>query len=251
MTVIPAMDIIDGCCVRLSMGDYASKRVYGENPVAMAKMIEESGLKRLHLVDLDGAKAGHVVNQKVLEEIAEQTSLIVDVGGGLKSEQDFATVFSSGAAMATVGSLAAVDRELTLRLLAAYGSGRLILGADCKEGMIAVSGWLETTALPLEEFIRSYLREGFTTVISTDIARDGMLSGPATQLYARLIATMKAEGLPLNLIASGGIRGLDDLDELDKAGLSGAIVGKALYEGAVSAMDLFNWQKSKETSYVG
>jgi len=251
MMVIPAMDLIDGCCVRLSKGDYASKRVYSVDPVAIAKELEAAGLHYLHLVDLDGAKAGHVVNHRVLERIASGTSLLVDVGGGLKTAQDFALVFACGAAKATVGSLAATDRDTTLDLLAKWGPERLSLGADCKEGMIAVSGWQTTTSLQLHEFTRGYLRAGFKTVISTDISRDGMLSGAATRMYQDLTARMQEDGLVLELVASGGVRNLADLDELAAAGLWGAIVGKALYEGAVTATDLADWQARQEVKYVG
>ncbi len=251
MIVIPAMDLIDGCCVRLSKGDYTSKRVYSEDPVAIAKELEAAGLRYLHLVDLDGAKAGHVVNHRVLERITGATSLLVDVGGGLKTPEDFALVFACGAARATVGSLAATDRDTTLDLLEQWGPERLSLGADCKDGLIAVSGWQTTTSLQLHEFTRDYLRAGFKTVISTDIARDGMLSGAATRMYQDLAARMREDGLSLELVASGGVRSLADLDELAAAGLWGAIVGKALYEGAVTAAGLADWQARQEVKHVG
>ena len=246
MIAIAAMDIIDGSCVRLCKGDYASKRVYGMDPVQMAKNMESSGLKRLHLVDLDGAKTGHVVNHGILKRIAQETGLVVDVGGGLKSEDDFSTVFDNGAAMATVGSLAAKDRHTAVRLLRKWGPDRLLLGADCRDGLIAVSGWTQNTSLPLHDFVKEYVREGFTSVVSTDIARDGMLSGPAVAMYRELLAVLAEAGWFPSLIASGGVRNLGDLDELAKVGLSGAIVGKALYEGSVTAASLASWQAAQE-----
>lgn len=243
---IPAMDIIDGACVRLRMGDYTSKHVYHTEPLEMAKAFVDAGLGRLHLVDLDGAKAGHTVNLKVLESIATHTDLIVDVGGGLQSPQDFASVFSAGAWMATVGSIAAKDRETTLSILATWGAKRLILGADCKDGMIAVSGWTAITSLHVLEFILSYLREGFSQVVSTDIGRDGMLNGPAVELYRDLLLLAQSHSLKMDLIASGGIRSISDLDVLRDMGLSGAIVGKALYEGLIDPKELSTWQSGVE-----
>lgn len=245
MIAIAAMDIIDGACVRLSKGDYDTKRVYGGDPLEMARSIESSGVKYLHLVDLDGVKAGHVVNHQVLRRIAQGTSLIIDTGGGLKSAADFELVFAQGASQATVGSLAATDRQTTLRLLEKWGD-RLILGADCRDGMIAVSGWSHTTELSVEGFVREYLQAGFKRVVSTDIARDGMLSGPAIGLYRQLLASLAKDGLHPELVASGGIRNLEDLDGLAQAGLYGAIVGKAMYEGALSATDLARWQAAQE-----
>ncbi len=242
MVIIPAMDIIDGHYVRLKMGDYTKKEVYGEDPLAMAKKIADAGLKRLHLVDLDGAKAKHIVNLIVLEKIARHTPLIIDVGGGLQSKQDFSDVFSAGASMATVGSLAAKQRNLTVELLRYWGPDKLILGADCREGMIAVGGWEQTTDLPLFDFVASYLKEGFTKVISTDISRDGMLNGPSIELYVELMQAMEDKGYKMELIASGGVRSIEDLDKLHSEKLSGAIIGKALYEGLVTVTDLVAWQ---------
>ncbi|MDD2297156.1 MAG: 1-(5-phosphoribosyl)-5-[(5-phosphoribosylamino)methylideneamino] imidazole-4-carboxamide isomerase [Sphaerochaetaceae bacterium] len=242
MVIIPAMDIIDGRCVRLRMGDYSQKTIYGEDPLTMAKKFSDAGLQRLHMVDLDGAKAKHTVNLKVLEQVAHNTPLIIDVGGGLQSKQDFANVFSAGASMATVGSLAAEKQDLTLELLSYWGPDKLILGADCRHGMIAVSGWQQTTTLSLFDFVAFYLEKGFKKVISTDISRDGMLNGPATALYGELMQVMQAKGFALELIASGGVRSLADLDELDQAGLAGAIIGKALYEGVIEIPALAAWQ---------
>lgn len=245
MVAIPAMDIIDGSCVRLRMGDYASKQVYGTDPTEMAKMFADTGLSRLHLVDLDGAKAGRVRNLKVLERIAGETDLVIDVGGGLQSRQDFDAVFSAGAAMATVGSLAARDRELTLSLLQTFGPKRLVLGADCREGKIAVSGWETTTDLAVNDFVATYLAAGFRTVVSTDISRDGMMNGPSVELYEALLDDMAIRGLSMELVASGGIRSLTDLDILAEKGLSGAIIGKAMYEGAIEPKALAAWQASQ------
>lgn len=242
MFVAAAMDVMDGSCVRLTKGDYASKRTYASDPVEIARYFADSGLKRLHFVDLDGAKAGHVVNYRILERIAVHTPLFIDVGGGLQSEKDFETVFGCGAHQATIGSLAVHNRLLTLQLLKKWGAQKLILGADCKEGYIAVSGWTETTAVTVADFIASYLREGFYTVISTEISRDGMLCGPATALYESLLDEMKKQQVMMELIASGGIRSLDDLNILSTIGLGGAIVGKALYEGAIKAEQLAGWE---------
>lgn len=242
MVIIPAMDIIDGQYVRLKMGDYTKKEVYGEDPLEMAKKIEDAGLKRLHLVDLDGAKARHIVNVKVLEKIARHTSLVIDVGGGLQSKQDFVDVFSAGASMGTVGSLAAKQRDLTLELFQYWGPDKLILGADCRNGLIAVGGWEHTTDLSLFDFVASYLQEGFTKVISTDISRDGMLNGPSIELYVELMQAMEDKGYKMELIASGGVRSIEDLDKLHSEKLSGAIIGKALYEGLVTVTDLVAWQ---------
>ncbi|NLA93108.1 MAG: 1-(5-phosphoribosyl)-5-[(5-phosphoribosylamino)methylideneamino]imidazole-4-carboxamide isomerase [Spirochaetales bacterium] len=241
MEIIPAIDIIDGKYVRLTRGDYEQKKVYGNDPLTMAKEIADAGIKRLHLVDLDGAKAKKVVNLKVLEEIAQNTALIIDVGGGLQSKQDFSDVFNAGAHMATVGSLAARDRDLTLELLAIYGGEKLILGADSLDGMIAVSGWQESTSFPLFDFITTYLEAGFLKVIATDISRDGMLSGSALELYRDLLERVEELGLTINLIASGGVNSLEDISELKEAGLSGAIIGKALYEGIVTLEELAQW----------
>ncbi len=241
MEIIPAIDIIDGKYVRLTRGDYEQKKVYGNDPLTMAKQIADAGIKRLHLVDLDGAKAKRVVNLNVLEKIAQNTPLVIDVGGGLQSKQDFSDVFNAGAHMATVGSLAAQDRQLTLELLSTYGGEKLILGADSLDGMIAVSGWQESTAFPLFDFVTAYLEAGFLKVIATDISRDGMLTGSALELYRTLLERVAELGLTINLIASGGVNSLEELGELKEAGLSGAIIGKALYEGVFTLEELAQW----------
>lgn len=251
MIAIPAMDIIDGACVRLRMGDYATKQIYASDPVEVARQFAAEGLRRLHLVDLDGARAKRVVNLDVLKRIVSAVDLVIDVGGGLHTKDDFEAVFCAGAAMATVGSLAARNRNLTLELLEIWGPRRLILGADCRDGMIAVSGWESTTDLPIVDFVADYLRQGFTQVISTDISKDGMMNGPAISLYRTITDEMDERGYPLELIASGGVSSLEDLDRLSQARLSGAIIGKALYEGAITAQELSAWQQKEEARHAG
>lgn len=234
MEIIPAIDIIDGKCVRLTQGDYAQKKVYNENPLEVAKEFEDSGLTRLHLVDLDGAKAGSVKNWKVLEAIAGKTSMIIDFGGGIKTEQDVDIVLNSGAALATVGSIAVKNEALLLEWMRNYGAEKFLLGADVKDEKIAISGWLENTDLDVVEFIRKYQNSGITQVFCTDVSKDGLLQGPATDLYKKILEAIP--GLPL--IASGGVSSIDDLDQLQAAGCSGAIVGKAIYEGRISLNEL-------------
>lgn len=232
--IIPAVDLIDGKCVRLSQGDYKRKTVYNEDPLEVAKMFEASGINRLHLVDLDGAKAKHIVNYKVLEKIAAKTNLVIDFGGGLKSDKDLEIAFESGAAMVTGGSIAVKEKETFLLWLEKYGSDKIILGADAKDGNIAVSGWQERTELPVIDFIAGFHSEGIVKVISTDISRDGMLSGPSYELYAEIL-----EKLPdVEIIASGGISSMDDILKLDEMGVPGVITGKAIYEGKISLKDI-------------
>lgn len=226
--LIPAIDIIEGKCVRLTQGDYAQKKEYGD-PLEMAKLFEDHGMKRLHLVDLDGAREQRVVNFKILEQIASRTSLLIDAGGGLRSNEDLHIVFESGASMVTGGSIAVKDRELFLEWLKLYGAERIILGADFRDGKVAVSGWHEATALDLKEFIADYRSEGIEMVICTDIDKDGMLEGPSLDTYKEL----KAEDGELHLIASGGISRMKDIEILDEAGIDGVIFGKAIYEGKI------------------
>jgi phosphoribosylformimino-5-aminoimidazole carboxamide ribotide isomerase len=228
--IIPAIDIIDGKCVRLSQGDYQQKTIYNENPLEVAKMFEAAGLKRLHLVDLDGAKAHHIVNQKVLENIASNTQLIIDFGGGLKSDEDLKIAFESGASMVTGGSIAVKSPEIFLRWIEKFGAEKIILGADAKNEMIAVAGWQEVSELSILDFIESYTIKGIRKVISTDIARDGMLSGPSIDLYKKIMAKFPT----LELIASGGIATMKDIYELDEMGVPGVITGKAIYENRIS-----------------
>ena len=234
MRIIPAIDIIDGKCVRLSQGDYNQKTVYNENPLEVAKQFEDAGLKYLHLVDLDGAKAKKVVNWKVLESIVSNTSLQVDFGGGLRTTEDVQAVFDSGAKQITAGSIAVNDRETVLRWISEFDSEQIILGADAKNGRIATHGWLDDSGLDVIEFISDYQKEGIEYVVCTDIAKDGMLEGPSIELYKQILAANKG----LKLIASGGVSSINDLKELKTIGCDAAIVGKAIYEAKFSLKEL-------------
>lgn len=234
ITIIPAIDLIDAKCVRLSQGDYNQKTIYNENPLEVAKMFEDAGITRLHLVDLDGAKAKHIVNYKVLETISSKTSLVIDFGGGLKSDEDLRIAFESGAQMVTGGSIAVKDRETFLHWIETYGADKIILGADAKDKMIAVSGWQEVSELPIIDFIESYTTHGIKKVISTDIARDGMLTGPSIDLYKEIMERFSQ----LELIASGGIATMKDIYELDEMGVPGVITGKAIYENRISLKEI-------------
>ena len=234
ITIIPAIDLIDAKCVRLSQGDYNQKTVYNENPLEVAKMFEDAGITRLHLVDLDGAKAKHIVNHKVLETIATRTNLVIDFGGGLKSDEDLRIAFDSGAQMVTGGSIAVKDRETFLHWIETYGAEKIILGADAKDKKIAVSGWQEVSELSILDFIESYTSRGIQKVISTDIARDGMLIGPSIELYKEIMEKF----LELGLIASGGIATMKDIYELDEMGIPGVITGKAIYEGRIKLAEI-------------
>ena len=229
MEIIPAIDLIDGKCVRLMQGDYSQKKVYNENPLEVAKSFEAAGIRRLHLVDLDGAKAQHIVNYRVLHSIATQTSLVFDFGGGLKTDADLRIAFDNGASMITGGSIAVKDPETFNRWIVNYGPDRIILGADAKDGMIAVSGWTETSSLELTAFIAGYRAKGITQVICTDIGRDGMMQGPAVELYRSLLEQFPG----LYLVASGGVSCMEDIVALQKAGVPAVITGKAIYEGKI------------------
>ena len=232
--IIPAIDLIDAKCVRLSQGDYNKKTIYNEDPLEVARMFEDAGITRLHLVDLDGAKAKHIVNYKVLENIAGKTGLIIDFGGGLKSDDDLKIAFESGARMVTGGSIAVRDRETFLHWIEEYGPDKIILGADAKDKKIAVGGWQEVSELPILDFIKSYTTQGIRKVISTDIARDGMLTGPSLDLYGEIM-----EKFPeLELIASGGISSMEDIYKLDEMGIPGVITGKAIYENHISLNEI-------------
>jgi phosphoribosylformimino-5-aminoimidazole carboxamide ribotide isomerase len=226
--IIPAIDIIEGKCVRLTKGDFSRKKEYGD-PFEMARLFEDHGIRRLHLVDLDGAREKKVVNYRILERIASRTSLLIDAGGGIRSDRDLQIVFESGARMATGGSVAVKERDLFLGWLNRYGADRIILGADFREGKVAVSGWNEATELDLGEFIAVYRSEGIKMVICTDIDKDGMLEGPSLETYKSL----KSKDKELYLVASGGISRMEDLELLEKEGIDGAIVGKAIYEGKI------------------
>lgn len=232
--LIPAIDVIDGKCVRLSQGDYQSKKVYNENPVEVAKMFEAHGIHRLHVVDLDGAASKHVVNYKVLEALARQTSLVIDFGGGIKSNEDLHIAFESGAQMVTLGSIAVKEPDTFNRWMEVYGSERIILGADAKDGKIAVNGWLECSRLELMPFLDDHIKKGVIKVLCTDISRDGMLNGPSLELYKQIM-----EAHPdLHLIASGGISGMKDIEALNEAGIPAVVFGKAFYEGHITLQDL-------------
>nr|WP_319572066.1 1-(5-phosphoribosyl)-5-[(5-phosphoribosylamino)methylideneamino]imidazole-4-carboxamide isomerase [uncultured Draconibacterium sp.] len=232
--IIPAIDLIDAKCVRLSQGDYNQKTIYNENPLEVARMFEDAGITRLHLVDLDGAKAKHIINYKVLETIAGKTNLVIDFGGGLKSDKDLEIAFNSGAAMVTGGSIAVKEKDTFLSWLEKFGSEKIILGADAKDGNIAVSGWLETTELGVIDFISEFHKQGISKVISTDISRDGMLSGPSFELYADIMKKLPK----VEIIASGGIATMNDILKLDEMGVSGVITGKAIYENRITLKEI-------------
>ena len=232
--IIPAIDLIDGKCVRLSQGDYAQKTVYNENPLEVAKMFADAGILRLHLVDLDGAKAQHIVNHKVLEKITSGTDLIVDFGGGLKSDEDLRIAFECGASMITGGSIAVKNQEIFSSWITKFGGEKIILGADVKDEKIAVGGWMETTDLELMPFIQKYMQKGISKVICTDISKDGMLLGPAIELYKKMLV----ENPGMYLIASGGVSSIHDIRLLHEAGIPAVITGKAIYEGRIKLKDL-------------
>jgi len=232
--IIPAIDIIEGKCVRLSKGDYDSKKVYNENPVEVAKEFEASGIRRLHVVDLDGAASHHIVNYHVLERIASQTSLVIDFGGGIKSDDDLKIAFESGASMITGGSIAVKEPEVFTQWIKKYGSDKIILGADVKNKMIAVNGWKEGTEVELMTFLGDYFEKGISKVICTDIDRDGMLQGPSTELYCEILEKYPSA----YLIASGGVSCIDDIIKLEEAKVPAVIFGKALYEGKIRLSDL-------------
>ncbi|MGC9151963.1 MAG: 1-(5-phosphoribosyl)-5-[(5-phosphoribosylamino)methylideneamino]imidazole-4-carboxamide isomerase [Microbacter sp.] len=232
--IIPAIDIIDGQCVRLSQGDYEQKTIYRKNPLDVAKQFEEEGIRRLHLVDLDGARSEHIVNHRVLHDIATQTRLVIDFGGGLKSDQDVRIAFENGASMITGGSIAVKNPELFLSWIDQFGAEKIILGADVKQEKIAVNGWTEHTAIALIPFIQRFLEKGIRNVICTDIEKDGMLSGPSIALYQKV----KTAFPNVYLIASGGIGSIADIEALDRAHISAVVVGKAIYEGRIHLKEL-------------
>ena len=232
--IIPAIDIIDGKCVRLSQGDYNKKTIYNENPIEVALMFEAAGVRRLHLVDLDGAKAKHIVNYKVIETIASRTKLVIDFGGGLKSDNDLNIAFNSGAAMVTGGSIAVKERDTFLQWIEKHGSEKIILGADAKNGKIAVNGWTEATELRVIDFISGFSKEGIKKVISTDISRDGMLLGPAFELYSEIMTALPN----IEIIASGGIASINDIFRLNEMRVPGVITGKAIYENKITLKEI-------------
>lgn len=232
--IIPAIDMIDGKCVRLTQGDYDQKKIYNENPLEVAKEFEDAGLKRLHLVDLDGAKEKKVINWKILEKIASQTSLLVDFGGGVQSDEDLRIVFESGAKQVTGGSIAVKNRDLFESWLQTYGSEKIILGADAKNEKIAVSGWEEGTQLWVYDFVEEYVEKGIRYTISTDVAKDGLLQGPSFDLYKNL----QDKCPELNIIASGGVSSIEDVEKLAEMNIYGVIIGKAIYENRITLKDL-------------
>lgn len=234
MRIIPAIDIIGGKCVRLSKGDYSTQKTYSENPLDMAKQFEDFGVKYLHVVDLDGAKAKQIINYKTLELLATKTNLIVDFGGGIKSEEDVKIAFNSGAKQITVGSIAAQNPKLMLEWLQNYGNEKIILGADCKNRKIVTNGWLESSEDDVVSFIQEYEKNGIVYSIVTDIEKDGMLQGPAFDLYDEILS----ETNQIKLIASGGITTIDDVIKLSEMGCEGAIIGKAIYEGSINLKNL-------------
>jgi phosphoribosylformimino-5-aminoimidazole carboxamide ribotide isomerase len=241
MRIIPAIDIIDGKCVRLSKGDYDTKIIYNENPLEVAKSFEAHGIEYLHLVDLDGAKSSKIVNYKILEQIASQTSLQIDFGGGLKSDDDLRIAFESGASQITGGSIAVKNRAIFEKWISEYGSEKIILGADAKDEKVSISGWLEDSNEDLIPFIQQYQNKGIQYVICTDIAKDGMLEGPSFDLYEKILK----EAIGVKLIASGGISTFEELPKLAELGCEGTIIGKAIYEGRITLKQLENYILNK------
>lgn len=235
--LIPAIDIINGQCVRLTKGDYDQKTVYG-NPIDMAQDFERIGFRRLHVVDLDGAKSKHIVNDGVLREITSRTGLAVDFGGGIKTDEDIAKAFDAGAQMVTVGSIAVTKPELFMGWLEKYGSERMILGADVRNGKISINGWKEDSCEDLLPFLKRYIDAGVKNVLCTEISKDGTLAGPAIELYSKVMDTYPQ----LYLIASGGVSSVDDIKTLDKAGIPAVVFGKAIYEGKINMKELWDWQ---------
>ncbi len=237
--LIPAIDIIEGKCVRLSNGDYASKVVYGNNPVEIAIKLQDAGFKRLHVVDLDGAKSKHIVNQHILKDITSKTSLKVDFGGGIKTDADIETAFASGASLVTIGSIAVTNKPLFQTWIDQYGPDRIILGADIRNGKISVNGWKEDTTEDLFTFLQHYTDLGIRNVLCTDISKDGMLSGPAFDLYEEIMKRFPF----IHLIASGGISCNQDITRLNELGIPAVVFGKAYYEGKINVSELWDWQR--------
>lgn len=234
MKIIPAIDVIDGKCVRLTKGDYAQQKVYNENPVEVARQFADAGLDRLHIVDLDGAKAGKIVNLRVLENIATATSLSIDFGGGIKNIDDVANIFDAGAAMVNIGSLAVKRPELLEEWLMEFGSDKFLIGADVLDEKIKIAGWIEDAGIDINDFIAKMLGLGVTNIFCTDISKDGVLEGPSLELYKRILTDYP----DINLIASGGVSNMRDVKQLESIGCSGAIIGKAIYENRVTLKEL-------------
>ena len=232
--IIPAIDIIEGKCVRLTKGDYDTKKVYNDDPLEVAKMIESYGVRRLHVVDLDGAKSQHIVNYKIIERIADHTSLVIDFGGGIKTNEDIDIAFGSGASLVTVGSVAVKNPDLFTEWLEKYSPQKMILGADVKNGLISINGWKEEGNDELMPFLKSYVEKGVENVLCTDISKDGMLEGPATELYQKMMQQFP----DMHLIASGGVSCIEDIEALDAAGIPAVVFGKAIYEGKIKMEEL-------------
>ena len=238
--LIPAIDIINGQCVRLTKGDYDQKTVYHDSPADVACEFEEIGFQRLHIVDLDGAKSKHIVNCSVLRRVTTETHLVVDFGGGIKTDEDIEKAFDNGAAMVTIGSIAVTQPELFMEWMEKYGSERLILGADVRNGKISINGWKEDSTEDLLPFLRKYIDAGVKNVLCTEISKDGTLQGPAIELYQRVMETYP----DIHLIASGGVSCIDDIKALDKAGIPAVVFGKAIYEGKINLKELWDWQNA-------
>lgn len=238
--LIPAIDIIGGQCVRLTKGDYDQKTVYRNSPAEVAKEFEEIGFKRLHVVDLDGAKSKHIVNEQVLKTITSKTQLTVDFGGGIKTDEDIEKAFAAGASMVTIGSIAVTNPDLFMGWLKKYGADRIILGADVRHGKISINGWKEDSSEDLLPFLKKYVDAGVRNVLCTEISKDGTLAGPAVELYQSMMATYPE----LHLIASGGVSSIDDIKALEAAGIPAVVFGKAIYEGKINLNELWDWQNA-------
>lgn len=238
--LIPAIDIIDGKCVRLTKGDYNNKKIYNENPITVAQDFEKQGFRRLHIVDLDGAKSNHIVNVDVLRRITSETNLIVDFGGGIKTDNDIELAFQNGASMVTIGSIAVTQPELFVSWIDKYGPERIILGADVRNGKISINGWKEDSTEELLPFLKYYIDKGINKVLCTDISKDGMLQGTAIELYKNVIKEYPS----LQLIASGGVSCLSDIIELEKNGIPAVVFGKAIYEGKINLNELWEWRNA-------
>jgi phosphoribosylformimino-5-aminoimidazole carboxamide ribotide isomerase len=236
--LIPAIDIIGGQCVRLTKGDYDQKTVYRDSPAEVAKEFEEIGFKRLHMVDLDGAKSKHIVNSEVLRRVTTDTHLVVDFGGGIKTDEDIEKAFAAGASMVTIGSIAVTNPDLFMGWLEKYGAEHIILGADVRHGKISINGWKEDSAEDLLPFLKKYVDAGVKNVLCTEISKDGTLTGPAIELYQSIMAAYPG----LHLIASGGVSSIDDIKALDRAGIPAVVFGKAIYEGKINLNELWDWQ---------
>ena len=238
--LIPAIDIIGGQCVRLTKGDYDQKTVYRDSPAEMAKEFEQIGFKRLHVVDLDGAKSKHIVNSEVLRRVTTDTQLVVDFGGGIKTDEDIEKAFAAGASMVTIGSIAVTDPDLFMGWLEKYGAEHIILGADVRHGKISINGWKEDSAEDLLPFLKKYVDAGVKNVLCTEISKDGTLTGPAIELYQSIMAAYPG----LHLIASGGVSSIDDIKALEAAGIPAVVFGKAIYEGKINLNELWDWQNA-------